>query len=150
MRRAISCFFWGCLTNGEWLFCSFSSIGPWKNSLPIRPALGRQLYPFTTVYRSLPFTGVPSMGAELGYTVEDITVQVNFLWWTCVVNHSQAYVSFSEGNVPLDWPQRPGKHNVSDSPQDPGVQGYLAIALICFSHAFLNILLGLAYWLPKG
>lgn len=43
------------------------------------------------------------------------------------------------GGIPLDQAQSPGQRGVSDGPRDPGVQGYVPIALICFSNAFFSL-----------
>lgn len=48
-RRELSCCFWGCLANGEWLFCSFFITGDLKEELEdscslLRPFPGYPLW----------------------------------------------------------------------------------------------------------
>lgn len=121
-------FFWGCLANGEWLFCSFSLLVAWKRSLPTRHAVGRQLFPFTAI------SGAPFVGTELEYRICNCVDSFPIMNKSDKVFRSLDILS--RGTVPLDQPQRPGQHGVSDGPR---ILMYLRIALICFSHTFFSL-----------
>lgn len=67
-RREVSCCFWGFLTQGEWLLCSFSSTGSWEEFAD-KASSWKTAVPFLGPFRGLCLL----LGAELE-SGEDATV----------------------------------------------------------------------------